>query len=145
MRAVVWMAVAVAAAVPAARAAEEKPQVKSGPPPARKPKAQRRTVATRVVPLAVSSKDGSLKDTRALSIAEGEARLLFEQRELTVRPGDRLGGDLVQRVEPGLIVLRREATENNSEATVVMKFDGEGLATVRVYWMQPPTEAEPNR
>ena len=78
---------------------------------------------------------GPLKGVRALSIEDGEARLLIEGVERLVREGDAIGEDVVTRITPGRIVLARAPTERKpaGEATVVVHFDAAGRSRVRVY------------
>jgi hypothetical protein len=76
---------------------------------------------------------GGLKGIRALSIREGEAQVVVGGATRTVRAGDRIGKDVVQRVDATRIVLLRPADGSAGEATVVVSFDGAGRSRIRVY------------
>jgi hypothetical protein len=71
---------------------------------------------------------------RAVSLREGEGRLLVGKSEQTVRPGDRLGKDVVKAVAPGRLVLDRPATAGLPPALVVVDFDEAGRSRTRVYY-----------
>jgi len=88
---------------------------------------------------------GPLKGARALSTRAGEAVLRFPDGERTLRPGDRLGDDVVRAVDTGLLVLDRAAVPSRpgGAATVVVRFDGAGLPRVRVYHVEDPTPVNP--
>ena len=70
---------------------------------------------------------------RAVSLREGEGRLLVGGTERTVRPGDTLGRDVVKAVAPGRMVLSRLATGGRPAALVVVDFDSAGRSRTRVY------------
>jgi len=78
---------------------------------------------------------------KALKTADGEARLLVDGTEQTVRPGSRLGGDLVKSVSPGRLVLERGAGPDDprGQALVIVTFDAAGQARTRVLWTRDPT------
>jgi hypothetical protein len=82
-----------------------------------------------------SADAGALKGVRALSIRDGEARLLIDGAERLVRPGDAIGTDVVTAVAPERITLVRgaRASAPSGEATVVVSFDAQGRGRVRVY------------
>lgn len=84
---------------------------------------------------------------RALSTKEGEARLQTGDGPRTLRPGDRLGADVVKAVDEGLLVLFRPAAPGRpgGDATVVMRFDAAGQPSVRIYHTEDPTRAEPRQ
>lgn len=82
---------------------------------------------------------GPLKGARALSTRAGEAVLRFPDGERTLRPGDRLGDDVVRAVDTGLLVLDRPSSRPGGAAKVVVRFDAAGLPRVRVYHVQDPT------
>jgi hypothetical protein len=86
---------------------------------------------------------GGLGGLRALTLADGEARVSFEGTERTIRVGDALGTDVVRRIEEGRIVLLRPADSKAGEATVVVSFDATGRARVRVYSTLDPTRTVP--
>lgn len=83
-------------------------------------------------PSAVSSADaGSLKGMRALSVGSGEARVALGSEQRTLRPGDVVAGDLVKAIGDGRIILARPDALGG-ESTVVVTFDAQGRALVRV-------------
>lgn len=92
-----------------------------------------------------SARAGSLEGIRAVALRDGVGRLVVGGREVSVRPGDALGSDVVTSVDPGRVVLRRPATADPAagEATVVITFDALGRARVRVYSTKDPTAVEP--
>lgn len=81
---------------------------------------------------------------KALATSEGEARLeLADGEERTLRPGDKLGADVVQAVGEGLLVLVRPEQGTAGASTVVVRFDAQGRASVRVYSSSDPTAVAP--
>lgn len=87
---------------------------------------------------ATSADAGALKELRGLSIGSGEARIQEGASVRTVRPGDRIGGDVVQEIGDGQMVLSRSDPERG-EATVVVRFDAQGRTRVRVIWQRDKT------
>jgi len=88
-----------------------------------------------------------LASMRAVSLAEGEARVALAEGERVLRPGDRLGADTVRTVSDGVIVLDRPAVTGKpgGAATVVVRFDAHGQARVRVLYEQDPTPLQAPR
>jgi hypothetical protein len=88
-----------------------------------------------------------LRSMTARSVVEGEARVVLADVERVVRPGDLLGGDTVRSVAEGLIVLDRPAAAGQAggPATVVVRFEADGRARVRVYHEQDPTPVKAPR
>ena len=88
-----------------------------------------------------------LASMRAVSLAEGEARVSVAQGERVLRPGDRLGADTVRSVSDGVIVLDRPAAPGKpgGAATVVVRFDANGQARVRVLYEHDPTPLQAPR
>jgi hypothetical protein len=78
---------------------------------------------------------GVLKDLRALRLKEGEAQVRIGTQVRTLRPGDRIGTDVVRRIEDTQIVLSRPEG-NGAESRVVIDFDGAGVARVRIFMTQ---------
>jgi len=89
--------------------------------------------------------EGVLKDTRALSLEEGEARLLVNGAERTVHPGDSLGPDVVTSVGEDRIVLVRPASVDPlaGESIVIVTFDAAGKPRVRVISEKDKTAVRP--
>ena len=87
-----------------------------------------------------SADAGGLKGIRALSVGDGEARLVIGGVERRIRPGDAIGTDVVTGIAPERITLVRSAaaTAPSGEATVVVSFDAQGLGRVRVYSLKGP-------
>jgi hypothetical protein len=123
------------------------PNTKVDRPPVIPPPAPSRSVAIRGTPPTTgdSADAGRWKAARALAIRPGEADvLLTDGGRLHLRPGDVVGPDTVQRIEPGQIVLARRASETSPPtATVVVTFDDAGRGRARVYWLQDPKAAAP--
>jgi len=71
---------------------------------------------------------------RALSLREGEGRLMVGGRERTLRPGGVLGKDVVKSISPGRMVLNRPAAAGRPAALVVVDFDEAGRGRTRVYY-----------
>ena len=88
-----------------------------------------------------------LASMRAVSLAEGEARVSVAEGERVLRPGDRLGADTVRTVSDGVIVLDRPAPlgKPGGAATVVVRFDANGQARVRVLYEHDPTPLQAPR
>jgi hypothetical protein len=89
-----------------------------------------------------STDAASLKGIQAIETRPGQARLRLSVGERTVRPGDRIGADVVRRIEPGRILLTR-AQKDGGEATVVVTFDEGGRGRIRVYYGSDPAAAPP--
>lgn len=89
--------------------------------------------------------EGALKGARALPSPPGTLRLLFPDGERTLRPGDRLGSDVVRTAADGLLVLDRPpiASRTGGGATVVVRFDAGGQPRMRVYHVEDPTPVNP--
>jgi hypothetical protein len=88
-----------------------------------------------------SADAGALEGVRALSVRDGEARLVIGGVERTIRPGDAIGADVVTGVAPERITLVRGASPSapSGEATVVVAFDAQGRGRVRVYSLKHPS------
>jgi hypothetical protein len=82
---------------------------------------------------------------RAVSLVEGEAKIQTTDGLRTLRPGDLLGRDVVHAVDTGVLVLERKAAPGaaGGDARVVIRFDGQGKPTVRIYHVEDPTRVEP--
>jgi hypothetical protein len=133
--------------VPATRAegseetSEQKLAHPEVPPPPSGPLAARSTRRPTTPGVGIAPTDGPLKGVRALSSQAGEMRLLFPDGERTVRPGDRLGTDVVRTIGEGLMVLDRGAIPSvaGGGAVVVVRFDAAGQPRMRVYHVEDPT------
>jgi hypothetical protein len=133
--------------VPATRAgasderSEEKLAQPEVPPPPSGPLAARSTRPPTTPGIGIAPADGPLKGVRLLSSQAGEMRLLFPDGERTVRPGDRLGMDLVRTVGEGILVLDRAAIPSvaGGGALVVVRFDAAGQPRMRAYHVEDPT------
>jgi hypothetical protein len=92
-----------------------------------------------------SAKTSPYLSLRAVSLADGEARVQTADGALTLRPGDLLGTDVVRAVDTGVIVLDRKAAPGakGGDARVVVRFDGQGKPSVRIYHTEDPTRVEP--
>jgi hypothetical protein len=102
----------------------EVPPTEGGSQTAKLPGAPRATTSS-------TADAGSLKDVRLVSIGPSEARLLVGGAPRTVRVGQSVLGDVVRAIGDGRIILRR-LDPTGGESIVVMSFDGQGRATVRV-------------
>lgn len=126
---------------------EDDPNVRWAPPPAAAPQLPTGPVrAPRDVSTPTPSARTSLYlSLRAVSLADGEARVQTADGALTLRPGDLLGTDIVRAVDTGVIVLDRKAAPGakGGDARVVVRFDGQGKPSVRIYHMEDPTRVEP--
>jgi hypothetical protein len=111
------------------------------PPPPSGPLPARSTRPRTVVGAGAAPTDGPLKGVRALASQVGEMRLLFPDGERTLRPGDRLGMDVVRTVGDRLLVLDRPEVPSlpGGAATVVVRFDAAGQPRMRVYHVEDPT------
>lgn len=80
---------------------------------------------------------------RALETKAGEAVVELDRQRLTLKPGDRVGTDVVRVADEGLLVLDRPAVAGHSEgaATVVVRFDPMGRPRVRIMYEQAPAVA----
>jgi hypothetical protein len=73
-----------------------------------------------------------LNGMRAISITNTEARITSaEGIPRTLRPGDSIEGDTVREIGDRRIILRRPDPKGG-ESTVIVTFDGQGRAVVRV-------------
>lgn len=107
------------------------PYVKSGPIAVSKPPAAGGD----------SADAGRWRGVRAVKTSAGEADVrLADGASLHLRPGDLVGTDTVERIEPGRILLARRAVDATAAgpkaATVVVSFDEAGVGRTRVYWLQ---------
>ena len=126
-------------------------EVKSERPPAVAPSVKPEVVAVIRPATGRDSADaGRWKGARAVKISAGQAEVrLGDGASLQLRPGDTVGTDTVERIEPGRILLARRGADAAGSgpklATVVVTFDEAGLGRARVYWLQdskavtPPT------
>jgi hypothetical protein len=85
-----------------------------------------------------STQAGALRDMKAVRVREGEARVQLGGAARTLRAGDAIGTDVVRRVDDDRIVLARPES-SGAESTVIVTFDAQGKARVRVYTTQDPT------
>lgn len=83
-----------------------------------------------------------LTGVRAITLAEGEARLLIDGAERVVRPGDSVGADVVKSIAPGRMVLGRPAGTAR-EALVIVTFDVHGDGHPLVLWSNDPAPHVP--
>jgi hypothetical protein len=95
-----------------------------------------------------SSDAGRWKGVRAVKTSAGEADVrLADGASLHLRPGDVVGPDTVERIEPGRILLARRAPAAGGAgpkvATVVVSFDDAGAGRTRVYWLADPKAIAP--
>jgi len=70
-----------------------------------------------------------------VSLAEGEGTVEIDGRREVVRPGSRLGSDIVKSVSPEQLVLARPPKEGGQEGEtlVIVTFDADGKARSRVF------------
>ncbi len=117
------------------------------PEPVPPPSGTRLAKAPPVIPPANRGPASPYLGLRALSAKEGEMSLQTAEGRRTLRPGDRLGEDVVKAVDEGLLVLQRPAAPGRpgGEATVVVRFDAKGQPTVRVYHTEDKSAVEPWR
>ncbi len=158
MRLLSWLMLLVAAAGPlgAQTTSEERKPARAAPPAAAgasttviqgqaqgRPKGEHgpKLAADRPAPSAPSKASGTLETLKPLSMKEGEAQVLVDGVEQTIRPGSLIGKDVVKSVDPGQMVLLRPASAGypGGEATVVVTFGEKGTSNVRVYWTKDPT------
>ena len=125
----------------------EEPRVEWAEPASAPPQLPSRLVGSRPDPdpPANPARSGSYLGLRALSIADGEARLQTKDGLRILRAGDRLGRDVVRAVDTGILVLERAAAPGTpgGDARVVIRFDAQGKPTVRIYHVLNPTLVEP--
>lgn len=78
---------------------------------------------------------------RALTFAEDEATVEVGGRTEVLRPGSRLGDDVVKSISPGRLVLLRpeEVDGDRREAIVLVTFDAAGEARTQVFWTHDPS------
>ncbi len=141
--AIAWMALLAVNALAQQPSPSPSPgRVELHQPPAPPPDAGAKTVA---VPgprrSGGSSADaGALRDLRALSLAIGVAQVNLGGATRRLRVGDAIAGDVVKAIGDGRIVLARRDPEGG-EATVVVRFDAQGRASVRVISLRDRTKA----
>lgn len=123
------------------------PRVAASPPAAAPKVAAAPKAPTRPAAPADVAPRTLLATMRAVSLAEGEARVVLAEGERVLRPGDRLGADTVRAVSDGVIVLDRPAVTGKpgGAATVVVRFDANGQARVRILYEQDPTPPQAPR
>ena len=112
------------------------PMVSAERPQAPRPDTAPRTVAVPAEPARGprdSADAGLLKGARALALRSGEARLVVSGVERVVRPGDLIGTDTVKTITPERLVLVRADAAAPSASLVVVSFDAQGRARIRVY------------
>jgi hypothetical protein len=133
-----------------AASGEDKPkgETKQETPAPAAPSALQMTVTrpdTRAVRRLALAAAGPRVDLKALSVTDGEARLVVGGAETVVHVGDALGRDQVKSITPGRIVLHRPAGADpkSGEALVVMDFDAAGRARVLVLSTKDPTAPNP--
>ena len=95
-----------------------------------------------------SADAGRWKGARAIKIRAGEADVrLIDGSSVHLRAGDVVGADTVDRIDAGRILLSRRAADaaptGPKLATVVVSFDGSGVARTRIYWLEDPKAAPP--
>ena len=126
---------------------ENDPNAQWAQPPVEAPRLPSGRVAARrdTAAPAVSGTASPYLSLRAVSVTDGEARVQTADGALTLRPGDRLGTDVVRAVDTGVIVLDRKAAPGakGGDARVVVRFDGQGKPAVRIYYTEDPTRVEP--
>ncbi len=92
-----------------------------------------------------SADAGDLKGVRLIRVQDGAAVLALSSGTRTVRAGDLIGSDEVERVETRRIILTRPAGPGEiGEARVIVKFDAQGRGRVRVFSQKldvPPPSA----
>ena len=101
------------------------------PPPDRNPR--RVVVPGRPSERRDSAGAGRLKTWRALSLSEGEGRLLVDGAAREVKAGDALGAYVVKAVGPGRVVLE------DASGLAIITFDRGGAARVRLVLTADPT------
>jgi hypothetical protein len=116
-------------------------EVGSGRPPVPAPDPRPQSGVTRLAPRSPAPPP-VLTGVRAITLAEGEARLLIDGVERVVRPGDSVGADVVKSIAPGRMVLGRRAG-TASEATVIVTFDARGEGHPLVLWSNNPAPHAP--
>ena len=118
-------------------------------PPAISAAAPLRAVAARVSPAEgkshVATELAGLQGARAVALKEGEATLLVDGSVLSLRPGSLVGSDVVKSIGGDRVILVRGpgVADPAGAATVVVSFDGQGRARVRVYWLSDPAATVP--
>jgi hypothetical protein len=76
---------------------------------------------------------GRLKGWRAVTLAEGEGRVVIDGVARSVKTGESIGGYVVKAVGPGRVVLEDAA------ALAIVTFDAGGVARVRLVFTSDPT------
>jgi hypothetical protein len=108
------------------------------PPPSDMDRTPRRVVVPGRPPERRDSANaGRLKAWRALSLEEGEGRLLVDGSSRKVKPGDSIAGYVVKAVAPGRVVLE------SAGALAILTFDAGGAARVRLVLTNDPTREKP--
>jgi hypothetical protein len=89
-----------------------------------------------------SANAGALRTLVRVRLLDGEARVRLDGTERTIRVGDTVAGDVVRRIEGGRIILARPEGDGR-EATVIVTFDAQGRARVRVFSTVDPRPLNP--
>jgi hypothetical protein len=89
-----------------------------------------------------SANAGALRSLVRVRLIDGEARVRLDGAERTIRVGDSVAGDIVRRIEGGRIILARPEGDGR-EATVIVTFDAQGRARVRVFSTVDPRPLNP--
>jgi hypothetical protein len=93
-------------------------------------------------PSAASTADaGVLKEMKAIALGQGEARISLRSTVRTLRPGDVVEGSLVKAIGDGRILLSRPEP-GGGESTVIVTFDAQGRASVRVINLRDHTSRQ---
>ena len=80
---------------------------------------------------------GRLKAWRAVTLTEGEGRVVVDGVSRKVKTGDAIAGYVVKAVGPGRVVLQNEAL------LAIVTFDAGGAARVHLVHTVDPTRQEP--
>lgn len=107
-------------------------------------------VAGRAAPPSTSKRlaaHGAYQTLRALQIKEGEALVQTAEGQRLLHPGDHIGNDVVKAIDEGLLVLDRPAApgQPGGDRRIVVRFDAQGRASVRIYTTEDPTAVELQR
>lgn len=88
-----------------------------------------------------SANAGVLRGAQLVSIRDGEVTLVLDGANRTLRVGSTIGGDIVRRIDSDRLVLGRP--EGSREGLVIVTFDAQRHARVRVYATTDPNPAAP--